>query len=227
MCRRAGAKATFFATHPTDILNDIASDPSFELGIHPNFLRGSSHGTDPREVLDSCLAFAPGARSVRTHGLYQWSGLFHLIGRDFAQLDADASLLLPLHGGLQPTYFFPSRDSRGIVRVPTFWEDDLFAHWPGWGWDSPLPAGSGVKVFAFHPVHVALNMTDLKAYDALKASIAGQPFGSVTPEQLAPFRNAGEGTVSFLERLLGHRAAREFSTISEIADAFREPAECA
>ena len=227
LCQRAGAKATFFATHQTDILNDIASDPSFELGIHPNFMQGSSHGTDPRDALEACLKFAPSSRSIRTHCLYQWTGLFHLIDNEFTQIDVDASLFLPLHGNLQPTYFFSSRNSRGIVRVPTFWEDDLFAYWQGWSWDSPVPIGSGVRVFAFHPVHVALNMADLNAYEALKTSVAGQPFQSITRDQTKLLKNAGEGTTSFLERLLGEGSARKFSTISEIADAFRGMSQCA
>ena len=80
ICRRAGVQATFFATHPSDILSDLARDPLFEIGIHPNFLPNSTHGTDPARVLGTCLDLVPDARAMRSHGLYQWASLFHMIG---------------------------------------------------------------------------------------------------------------------------------------------------
>ena len=61
-------KATFFATHKTDLLKEIKKD-GHEIGIHPNFANNSSHGNRTEKVMENCLKIVPDAELIRTHGL--------------------------------------------------------------------------------------------------------------------------------------------------------------
>jgi len=153
-CTERGDPCTVFATHPSPLLADLAREEGVEIGIHPNFLEGSTQGDTHARVLEFCLEMAPAARSMRTHALYHSSRLFSLIGERYPQLDVDASLFLPGHAGLRPVDWL--YDGVHIVRVPYYWEDDDAVFAPGWRWDGPPPPSDGLKVFDFHPVLVAL-----------------------------------------------------------------------
>src|SRR4051812_2735731 len=104
-CAKAGIPASFYATHPSPILAEIASDSRFELGIHPNFMPLSSHGSNYRDVLKYCLDLVPTATSMRTHSLYQDSRMFAELLATYSQIRVDASLFLPGHRNLHAVDF--------------------------------------------------------------------------------------------------------------------------
>ena len=75
----ANVRATWFITHESPALDRLRQRPDlFELGIHPNFFPGSTHGTDPKEILRHCMSLVPEAKSIRTHGLYQSGQIFEI-----------------------------------------------------------------------------------------------------------------------------------------------------
>ena len=202
LCARAGAKATFFATHPSPLLTELATDPRFEVGIHPNFLPRSSHGQTAEQVVRACLAFAPAARSMRTHSLVQSSPIFDTVGNQFEQIDTDMSLFLPFHVGLQPVDYFIGDGLRRMIRLPYHWEDDVAAMWPGWRWDAEPTWGEGLAAVDFHPILVALNMASLTTYQALKQRLVGRRLIDLSREDVAPLVNGGAGAATYLKRLL-------------------------
>lgn len=216
-CRKRGAAATFFVTHLSPAVEELLADPLFEVGIHPNFLSGSSHGEDPEEVLAACLAMAPNARSLRSHSLVQSSRIFAVVADRFPNLVYDVSLLLPLHPGLRPTPLYIGESRRPIVRLPFFWEDDLFGIWPGWRW-SEIPDGEGLRIFNFHPIYVSLNAAGPDAYNGLKAALDGRSLYSAEPELIKCFANTGAGAGRYLDRLLDAYPGGAFRTISDLGD---------
>lgn len=219
LCNRYSRPATFFATHPSDILHDIKAQPRLEVGIHPNFLPGSSQGGNERDVLDYCLKIVPNAKSMRTHCLIQSSHLFFLVAHEFPSIQTDVSIFLPLHENLSATDLYYS--GKRLTRLPYFWEDDVFAEWPGWAWDvAPVRERRGMKIFDFHPILVALNAADLSGYRKLKASMSGRRLNEVSKSEVAPFVNRGLGALTFLESLLAGEGS--FSTVSELTYAFRQ-----
>ena len=50
-----------------------------ERGIHPNFLKGSSHGNSHEEVIDTCLKYAPETKLCRSHRGYNCTDTNHLL----------------------------------------------------------------------------------------------------------------------------------------------------
>jgi hypothetical protein len=216
-CRRADVKATFFATHPSRVLDALADDPRFEVGVHPNFLSGSTHDITVEEVIGACLEAAPQAKSMRAHGLFQSSNLLAEIHRKFPQISVDCSLFLPFHEHLTsfPLYFYGSE--RPLIRLPFYWEDDVAAATPGWAWMSVPVLNPGLHIYNFHPVHISLNMASMKSYTALKAALGTRPLWSAVTADILPFRNDAPGSATFLDRLFDEIPAAAFDTVSRLA----------
>jgi hypothetical protein len=190
----AGIRATWFATHETPLLDRIRANSGFELGIHPNFgdlLAGDDrNGATAGEVLDRMLAVVPEARSVRSHSLVHGTR----IGDLFASrgLTHDANDFIPASSGME---LHAWRAVNGMVRVPFLWEDDFACADPSLGAVEALAARPGLRVFAFHPIHLALNTESLARYEATRGLHRD-------PAALARHRFDGVGTASWLAALL-------------------------
>ncbi len=97
-----GIRATWMITHRSPAVDRLREYPElFELGIHPNFREGSTHGSTTDAVLRHCMELVPDAVSMRTHSLVQSTPL---LARMLATtpIRIDASLLLPRVNGLRP-----------------------------------------------------------------------------------------------------------------------------
>lgn len=216
LCRSSGVPATFYATHECDALADLRQDAAMEIGIHPNFLPQSTHGSDVLSVLRHCQELVPDAASMRTHGLYQSTLMFAAVMDHCPSIIADVSLFLPGHARLHPTFLHLNR-ARPLVRLPYWWEDDIAACTPGCTWNAPSPDPAELRIFDFHPVHVALNTQSLENYLDLKRAL-DKPLWRATERDFARFRNAGaQGTRTFLEDLLSKSDAASFSRVVDVA----------
>jgi hypothetical protein len=183
-------RATWFVTHASPAIDRLRGRPDlFELGIHPNFAPGSSHGDTPEAVLDHCMALVPEARAMRTHGLVQSTALLALV-RERTPVRTDVSLFLPGAKALEPVVYPLAPGS--IVRVPYLWEDDAEMLKPDPAWDAWAVAtgAQGLAVFDFHPIHVILNSADMRAYEALKR----RGLDRAGAADLQPRNGAGAGT---------------------------------
>ena len=180
----AGLTATFFVTHDCPGLAALRSSGAFELGWHPNFLPGSSHGEDVEAVLDHMAAIVPEARGARAHTLMRGTPILEAYKRRGLRYDG-----ADLHDGVSNLEVFQSWT--GLARIPIWFEDDvhlqrgLACELEALALDSP-----GLKVCTFHPVLVALNSVDLNSYVALKAELGSRQVSltDATREDLAPFR---------------------------------------
>jgi hypothetical protein len=228
MCRQAEVKATFFATNPLPVLADMAADPRFELGLHPNFLPGSTQRADLSKpltyaaVLEYLTEFLPKASSFRTHALYGDSFLYVEIEERWPNLTTDVSFFTHFQPLFEPLYLWHSTAKRPLVRLPFQFEDDMACLSPSFDYEAFLAhirkeEKQRPVIFNFHPMQVALNSRTLANYRALKNEV---PFPSATPDDALRHREPGRaGTRTFLERLLAAEA--EFYTISELGDQFR------
>ena len=87
--------ATWFVTHSSPAVDRLRQHPKlFELGIHPNFQPGSTHGKEWAEVLDHCMGLVPDATSMRTHDLFQSTKLLDMIITQ-TPIITDLTLFLP------------------------------------------------------------------------------------------------------------------------------------
>jgi hypothetical protein len=152
----AGVPATWFATHASPALERLRERADlFELGVHPNFRPGSTHGAGIDEVLAHVMTLVPEAVSSRSHGVVQSGTLLHELVRR-TPIRIDSTTFLPGMAHVRPVVqHFPEG---ALVRVPFVWADDHEAVRPDatWTWDG-LFAEPGLKVVMFHPARVCLN----------------------------------------------------------------------
>jgi hypothetical protein len=212
----AGVRATWFATHACPVLADLRSEPLFEVGIHPNFLPGSSHGESPSAVLQHMLDLVPGARTVRAHSLFQSERHSAMMVEDFG-LRTDCSQLLPGASHLAPHRLRFSAEGPWLTRVPHVFQDNMHMH-AGlpWSFDAPAFHTPGLKVFDFHPVHLALNSPGFGTYARLKE--AGKPLAAVTRQDVAPLRAGGPGAATLFASVVDCLRGRSSMTIAQLVD---------
>jgi hypothetical protein len=204
-------RSTWFVTHGSPALERLRSQPDlFELGIHPNFFPGSTHGDSPGAVLRHCLNLVPEAVSLRTHGLLQSTALLGQIMNETG-ITTDASLYLPHANGVRPLDY--QWEKKSILRVPHFWEDDFEMERAGPCWSlAPLLAeNDGLKVFDFHPIHIYLNSSTTDAYRQLKQKAA--KLSEVSEDQAAAVAETGTGTQTLFRELVNY--------LSETRDSLR------
>jgi hypothetical protein len=203
-------KPTFFVTHSSPAVRKAFADERVELGIHPNFLPGSSHGDDTDSVIETVLRLAPQATAVRCHRYIYSEEIGNALTRH--GLKIDSNICHHLTGELRPI----ALDS-GLLRLPVFFEDDI--HWTrGLAWHFDEHAADffspGLKILNFHPFFVALNAVDAQFYAQHKKYIR-----TLSRKEAAALRFSGAGTETFLidslEQILarGHR----FLPLGELA----------
>ncbi len=217
----AQVPATWFVTHASPAVERLRQRPDlFELGVHPNLMAGSTHGDSPDAVLAHMCALVPEAVSLRTHALVQSTPLFARVVQQTPWVN-DVSLFLPYVPHLRPAAF---RVGGGVLcRLPCFWSDaqEMSQPEPDWrvaeGW-LEMP---GLKVFAFHPIHIALNSGNVGAYEALKRQVPQLDQAQVQDVDRLAQHAPGTRTafLGLLERLTGDARV---GTIREHGERWRE-----
>jgi hypothetical protein len=195
-------RATWFVTHNSPAIERLRRYPElFELGIHPNFLPGSTHGASASEVLDHCMRLVPDAFSMRTHCLFQSTPLLCEVLTQ-TPIRVDASLYLPHARGLSANEYQWRGET--LLRVPHFWEDDFEIERasPCWSLEPLLADNDGLKVFDFHPIHTFLNSSSMDAYQQLKQSAA--KLSDVAEDQAAALAQTGAGAQTLFLELTQH-----------------------
>ena len=192
--QEAGLEGTLFVTHPCPSLKALRESGHIELGWHPNFLPGSSHGASVDEVLDTMAMWVPEAVGARAHTLMRGTPL--LQAYKARGLRYDAADIFDGRANLSP---FESWT--GVLRLPIWFEDDVHLER---GLPCQLDAlaleAPGLKICTFHPVLVALNASDLSCYRALKADLAtrGVALSDASEDDFAPHRCTDEQGLSDL-----------------------------
>jgi len=193
---RAKAKLTVFATHKTPVVQESAL---VQVGVHPNFLPGSTHGGSFAEVMEHVFGLFPQAETYRSHSYFDNQAISEAMSRRGIRYDANLSLYLQERAT-------PLRHCHGTWRFPTFFDDNI--HWfHGGAWDFRKYRAQidspGLKIFNFHPYPIALNIPSLEYYGTTR-----KHFKTLTKEDAARHRYAGSGPVDFLGELLEFISSR-------------------
>lgn len=209
-----GIRPTLFATHESALITRLGADDAAEIGVHPNFMTGSSHGGDVNAVADHVMALVPGAKSFRSHGFMDSTPIARAL-RDRG-IEQDTNLALFLQEDITPL-----RHATGLMRLPVFWEDDFHFNWEGTDWNVDSYYAHflkpGLKVINVHPIHFALNTPSEEFYRGLGASAS-----ELSSADIERLRHRGDGTRTFVTELLTRlrKDGFEFRTLAETAAMF-------
>ncbi|MBY0547233.1 MAG: hypothetical protein K2W95_08055 [Candidatus Obscuribacterales bacterium] len=197
-----------FRTNPSAVFDKAVSDGAGQ-GWHPNFFPGSSHGTSEQEVIDWLSARFPEARTARSHvfheSSYEWEKLAA------SGIVADSQVCTVYNPEIQPLLHWT-----GILRLPVFFEDDVFYSLESDDLDLKnvyrYLFTPGLKILNFHATFVACNIPSKHYYESVKSSI----FPS--PQPTGIWR--GRGTRGVLEELLGTILDKgfHFKPLEELVD---------
>lgn len=113
-----GIKTTLFATHSSPIIEKFLAANKVEVGIHPNFLPGSSHGKDYLSVIENMFVMYPNVKTFRSHCYFDNSHILEEMVKRGVRYDSNICLFL------QPNVV-PLNMAVGLTRLPVFWEDDV------------------------------------------------------------------------------------------------------
>ncbi|MBU0985471.1 MAG: hypothetical protein KKA42_16480 [candidate division Zixibacteria bacterium] len=220
---RRGVKASWFITHDSPAVRRLMTRPElFDLGLHPNFLPGSSHGNTVTEVFASLLRILPEARSMRTHGLVQSTTI--LAEAAEIGITIDVSIYMPHATHLAPHHFRMTDSNGGLVRIPYYWEDDIetLRQDRTWRVEPRTMALPGLKVFDFHPIHVFLNTDTLTDYTELKrqGDLPGLPETTVGNYVNRTNRGTGDLFRDLLEYVVTVQGSTY--TVRDIAEAWKD-----
>ena len=202
LLKKKKIKATFFTTHETDLNKEILLQ-GHELGIHPNFLSGSSHGSTTLEVVENCLNFAPNAKTLRTHALVQSSPMLFDIFNNFPQLKLDLSIFM--HRAKTIERFKWTFNNLEFSRINYNWEDDAEFGNSDFDWSKPYFCGE-ITIYDFHPIHVLLNSKDSSHYENLKTQLNGQSLINSSIKLLNKNINHDAGAQTLLKEILNSTA---------------------
>ncbi|MGD1845985.1 MAG: hypothetical protein ACFB10_11380 [Salibacteraceae bacterium] len=188
-------KATLMVTNASPWLDRFREHPElFELGIHPNFLKGSSHGDTEEAVLDYVLKLVPEAVSSRSHAVVQSGPILNRLTHA-TPIEVDSTVFLPEQPGIQP--FQHRSPSASLVRIPFFWADDYEMCKPQPLWSlQRYQEVVGWKVMLFHPIHTYLNSSSMEQYTQMKQHLPS--LQEALPDQVEAYRSSEPGARNML-----------------------------
>ncbi len=208
-----GIVPTVFSTHRSSVLDEFHDRKDIEVGVHPNFLPGSSHGNDVNSVIGHVFNLVPNAICFRSHCFVDSTEITSLMGTMGVKFDSN--ICLYFQPNLSPLHHWS-----GILRFPVFWEDDV--HWhrsSSWRFEEyrHFFFTPGLKVLNIHPFFFALNIPNAEFYSKVKPHIP-----TLTEEQAKMIQNRGDGCRTFVMKLLDSvfTSGYKFVSLSEIYDSY-------
>jgi hypothetical protein len=176
-------------------VRDVTS--SRDVGLHPNFLPGSTHGASVEEVIATTRALWPDAVSFRSHCFYDDTRMLRKMAEHGFRYDSN------LFAFLQPM-LAPLRTVAGTLRLPVFWEDDVHSG-VGLPWETGTLReafqGPGLKIVNVHPIRVALNVPDETFAESHRQ------LGSAVDVDARAEAHRGKGTRTFLAELFAYASS--------------------
>ena len=157
---------TPFLTHDSEFLKRRFANFEFRVGLHPNFLSGSTHGEDINQILDHVVSLNPSSTFFRCHHYYDTTE----VTEKFRQRDFgfDSNINFAPSSNLVPLVH-----ESGLIRYPVFLGDGtLLSNFSDGDLTDLLMllSAPGLKIFNFHPVHVCLNTPNTEHYREFKKS---------------------------------------------------------
>jgi len=183
-------KPTLFVTHYSEVIEAQFKLNKLERGIHPNFLSDSSHGDTFREVVETCVKFAPESYGFRSHRFFDVTDITHLLKNEY-HYKYVSNL-----GTILQTHIRPILHESGLISFPVFFEDgthlynqmdldfrkylDLFT--------SP-----GIKIISFHPMNFVFNSPTMPFMRQIKDSLTREEYTNISASTIECFRNKDKG----------------------------------
>lgn len=207
-------KSSWFITNDFSALSDLLQNPLFDIGIHPNFFPGSSHGSEPREILKFLKTLAPESKIVRSHSLYSSERHLQIMADEF-EITHDCTLYLPGADEIRQHRLKYGDEGKEIIRAPHFFQDNMYFinNSGSFSLQDSFFNTRGLRIFNFHPIHYLLNTDSLKRYNNLKANLV---MNKINKNDIVKFSNNSKGVRSLFNELIEVLTSEGSYKITEI-----------
>ena len=190
-------KITYFNTHPSAYLKQLADKQLIKMLVHPNFLPDSSHGNSFKEVIDYCVGLVPGADGFRSHRYFEVNDIMD----DFANRNFKfvSNICTRCEVGLKPFYH-----RSGLVSIPIFLEDGGYLLMDKTlDFERLIPALSspGLKVINFHPAHMAFNTPDFAYTRQVKDRLSRAAWNNMSHDDIKKIEYKGVGIRTIIQQI--------------------------
>lgn len=208
-------KLTLFVTHKSEVIEREFLAGRVRRGIHPNFLPGSSHGESFREVIETCMTFAPEATCSRAHRIFDVTDTAHLLRNEFG-IKCCSNTITTLTPRITP-YWLESK----LLQVPVFFEDGSFLYNRLGLSIEPCRkffTAPGLKVISFHPMNMVFNTPEIAWMRQIKDSLTREEFNHISEEVIEAKRNREKGAFDLVMEIvnLAHLLNAPILTLDEI-----------
>lgn len=204
---------TVFVTHASKIVDQLSADKKIERGIHPNFLRGSSHGDSFEDVIDTCLKFAPETKFSRSHRGYSSTDTNHLLKNKY-QFKLSSNTVTILQPYLQPVLH-----ESGLFEFPIFFEDGTqLYNQMGFEIGKYLKnfTSPGIKIISFHPMNFVINSPTLQYMRNIKDTLSREEYNNLSLEKIEHYKNRLKGIKDICVEILKLSKQYDVLTLSEL-----------
>ena len=192
-------KLTTYVTHASEIIERYYKEGKITRGIHPNFLPGSSQGDSFREVIETCLSFAPEATTTRSHRAFDVTDTAHLLKNEY-HIKTCSNCITTMAPRIAP-FWIESK----LLQIPVFLEDGNFLYNNlGLSIQPYLKyfISPGLKVISFHPMNMAFNTPYIAWMRQIKDSMSREEFNNISSEMIEAKRNREKGAYDLIMEII-------------------------
>lgn len=183
-------KPTLYVTHESEIIKKNYLEDNIERCIHPNFLKGSSHGDSNEEIIETCLKFSPESIGFRSHRLYDVDDTSHLLERKYNHKHVSNL------GTIMQPNIKPILHESGLIHFPIFIQDGthLYNHLDlNFKKYIDRYTSPGIKIVSFHPMNFIFNSPTMKYMRSIKDSLTREEYNDISRETIDKMRNREDG----------------------------------
>ncbi len=181
---------TVFITHHSDQIEINFKKGKIERGLHPNFMNNSSQGNSFKEIIETCVKFAPEAYGFRSHRAFDLTDVTHLMHNeyDFKYVSNQITIFQPS--------IKPILHESGLINFPVFLEDgthlynELDLNFKKY---KDLFCNPGLKIISFHPMNFVFNSPTLSFMRQIKDSLTREEYNNISTATINKLRNKNKG----------------------------------
>lgn len=195
--------ATVFATHRSHRVEEAMAD--LEVGLHPFFGEGSSHGCSIDDVVRHVIAIPHNLPAFRCHRFG--------VSNEVREAMVEAGMRISSNVCADLEIVPPFMDRCGLLEVPVFFEDGGFLR-RGRALNGTIEA-NGTAVLQLHPMHFAVNTPHFGYMMAIKQTVSREAWNAMDRSTIDALRWKERGIRDVVIELLDR--AESFTTLREIA----------
>ena len=186
---------TVFVTHNSEVIQQ--KKKFIDIGIHPNFVLPSSHGTSPEEIIDCCFNMVPEAKVFRSHRWFASNDIYDILCKKGILYESNICTYMDII----PPFIHRS----GMISFPVFFEDGAYiAHSDNLEFEVVKEQfmQNGLKVINIHPMHFALNTPYFSYTREIKDRLSREEWNQMDYETLQKLSYKGNGIQAFIRQLV-------------------------